>query len=246
VASFAGFAPVSAPAISVTVVIDTPTVGSGYGAAVSAPVFHEVAQQVLEYLGVPHDQPVRSAQQMLLAQKEAEVDGAAEEDSGDLRAMFEQVNSLPVDDPLRQPARATALAANAAADRLAADQAEAARRGTASQSPLLALPERVMAAFRAQGGTSSAMPDDGNSGPVEAPAVRPAVEERRGGAVALDEGRRVAVPAFTGVGLRVAVESAAHAGLRVQPLGSGLAREQAPAAGTMVPLGTEVVVRFAR
>jgi cell division protein FtsI (penicillin-binding protein 3) len=32
----------------------------------------------------------------------------------------------------------------------------------------------------------------------------------------------------------------------VQTLGSGLAREQAPAAGTMVPVGTEIVVRFAR
>ena len=35
-------------------------------------------------------------------------------------------------------------------------------------------------------------------------------------------------------------------GLRVQPVGSGLAREQVPAAGTMVPAGTEVVVRFTR
>ena len=42
VASFAGFAPVSNPAISVAVVIDTPTVGaSKYGGAVSAPVFAE-------------------------------------------------------------------------------------------------------------------------------------------------------------------------------------------------------------
>ena len=39
VASFAGFAPVSNPAISVAVVIDTPTVGSRYGAETSAPVF---------------------------------------------------------------------------------------------------------------------------------------------------------------------------------------------------------------
>ena len=31
-----------------------------------------------------------------------------------------------------------------------------------------------------------------------------------------------------------------------EPVGSGLAREQVPAAGTMVPLGTEVVVRFTR
>ena len=38
----------------------------------------------------------------------------------------------------------------------------------------------------------------------------------------------------------------ARLGLRVQPVGSGLAREQAPAAGTMVPLGTEIVVRFTR
>ena len=35
--------------------IDTPKGASYYGAAVSAPVFAEVAQQVLEYLGVPHD-----------------------------------------------------------------------------------------------------------------------------------------------------------------------------------------------
>jgi cell division protein FtsI (penicillin-binding protein 3) len=57
VASFAGFAPVSAPAISVTVVIDTPTVGNLHGSSVSAPVFREVAQEVLEYLNVPHDRP---------------------------------------------------------------------------------------------------------------------------------------------------------------------------------------------
>ena len=60
VASFAGFAPVNHPAISVTVVIDKPTVGSLYGASVSAPVFREVAQEVLEYLGVPHDQPLKT------------------------------------------------------------------------------------------------------------------------------------------------------------------------------------------
>ena len=44
VASFAGFAPVSNPAISVAVVIDTPTVGTRYGAEPSAPGFAEVAQ----------------------------------------------------------------------------------------------------------------------------------------------------------------------------------------------------------
>ncbi len=71
VASFAGFAPVSNPAISVAVVIDTPTAGGEamhYGGAASAPVFAQVAQQVLEYLGVPHDQPLKTKQQLAEAQ----------------------------------------------------------------------------------------------------------------------------------------------------------------------------------
>ena len=58
IASFAGIAPVNNPVIAVAVVIDNPK-GAYYGAGVSAPVFAEVAQQVLEYLGVPHDIDVR-------------------------------------------------------------------------------------------------------------------------------------------------------------------------------------------
>ncbi len=73
VASFAGFAPVSNPAISVAVVIDTPTVGTRYGAETSAPVFAEVAQQVLEYLGVPHDQPLKTKEEQMQLAKN--VDG---------------------------------------------------------------------------------------------------------------------------------------------------------------------------
>jgi cell division protein FtsI (penicillin-binding protein 3) len=42
------------------------------------------------------------------------------------------------------------------------------------------------------------------------------------------------------------VERADAVGLRVQAVGSGLAREQVPAAGTMVGAGTEIVVRFSR
>ena len=46
--------------------------------------------------------------------------------------------------------------------------------------------------------------------------------------------------------LRVAVESASTAGLALQIVGSGIAREQVPAPGSMVPPGTEIVVRFTR
>ncbi|HZD45081.1 MAG TPA: penicillin-binding protein 2, partial [Acidobacteriaceae bacterium] len=98
IASFTGFAPVNNPAISVAVVIDTPTVGNYHGASVSAPVFKEVAQEVLEYLGVPHDEPMQ-AQPAAPPQEIAE--DAPVEDNGDLQALFAEVNNLPADDPLR-------------------------------------------------------------------------------------------------------------------------------------------------
>ena len=82
----------------------------------SAPVFREVAQEVLEYLGVPHDQPVKTPQQMLEAEKNAGADDVPDEQVGDLNALFDEVNSLPPDDPLRQPANAAAMAENAQAD----------------------------------------------------------------------------------------------------------------------------------
>src|ERR1700727_2804358 len=110
VASFAGFAPVSNPAISIAVVIDTPTAGgeaAHYGGAASAPVFADVAQQVLEYLGVPHDQPLKTKKELQVAQKEA-VDDSPADSTADLNAMFDDVNSLPADDPLRTPANAAA------------------------------------------------------------------------------------------------------------------------------------------
>ena len=119
VASFAGFAPVSAPAIAIAVVIDTPTAGGEamhYGGAASAPVFAEVAQEVLEYLRVPRDQPLKTAKQMLLAKAEAPHEEVSDADAGDLASMFDEVNSLPADDPLRQPAAAAAMVANENAD----------------------------------------------------------------------------------------------------------------------------------
>ena len=54
VASFAGFAPVNSPAITVAVILDS-AVGLHQGGQIAAPVFRRVAQQVLEYLHTPHD-----------------------------------------------------------------------------------------------------------------------------------------------------------------------------------------------
>jgi cell division protein FtsI (penicillin-binding protein 3) len=113
VASFAGIAPVNNPVISVAVVIDTPKGASYYGAAVSAPVFAEVAQQVLEYLGVPHDIDIRPPKTPAKPEKPAHED---DEDNGpDINALFAAVNDLPADDPLRDPAPPPAVPATAEA-----------------------------------------------------------------------------------------------------------------------------------
>ncbi len=107
VASFAGIAPVNNPVISVAVVIDTPRGPSYYGAAVSAPVFAEVAQQVLEYLGVPHDIDIRPPK---AAKPEKPTHEDDEDNAPDINALFAAVNDLPEDDPLRQPAPEPAAA----------------------------------------------------------------------------------------------------------------------------------------
>jgi cell division protein FtsI (penicillin-binding protein 3) len=236
VASFAGMAPVSNPAITVAVVIDTPTVGTGYGGTVSAPVFAQVAQEVLEYLGVPHDQPLKSKKELLLAaapQKDV-FDSAPEQSGADLNAMFADINSLPAEDPLRAAAAKTD------------DSATPTPAALASNNVVASLSDKVLAEFHANGNTTSTIDIGDTKAPIPVPKVIPVVQSRPAGGVVVDAGHRVAVPSFGGAALRSVVEQAGQLGLRVQPVGSGLAHDQVPAAGTLVPIGTEVVVRFAR
>jgi cell division protein FtsI (penicillin-binding protein 3) len=54
VASFVGFAPVENPAVVIIVVVDEPA-GSYYGGTVAAPVFRQIAENVLPYLDVAPD-----------------------------------------------------------------------------------------------------------------------------------------------------------------------------------------------
>jgi len=51
-ASFAGFVPAQNPVLSMIVIIDEPK-GQYYGGDVGAPVFREIASQVLRYIGIP-------------------------------------------------------------------------------------------------------------------------------------------------------------------------------------------------
>ncbi len=150
--------------------------------------------------------------------------------------MFADLNDLPADDPLRN--------LNKPAPPEVAQGAPLPVRA-AKPSVVAALSDKVMRTFHANGNTTSVMPGESVQAAVVAPKIVPVVQPT-GHGVVVDSGPRVAVPSFEGVSLRTVLERAGATGLRVQPVGSGLAREQAPAPGTMVPAGTEVVVRFVR
>ncbi len=68
-----------------------------------------------------------------------------------------------------------------------------------------------------------------------------------GGTVVLDvEEGGVEVPSFLGKNLRIAIEAAQDAGLDLDAIGSGVAREQTPQPGAHVAAGSRVTVRFGR
>jgi len=220
IASFAGFAPVNNPVISVAVVLDSPK-GAYYGADVSAPVFAEVAQQVLEYLGVRHDIDLRP---MTTASKKempvTEDDAAAQGES--IQALYEAANDLPSDDPLRAAANGPA-AANA-------QPPEAAQTASSPTGPNSG----------AQASNSPSLPAPPPAQPAQ-PALQPAANT-----VVIAEAGQLRVPSLLGLSVRQVIEEAGSAGLEVQIAGSGTAREQAPAPGAMVAPGTKIVVRCAR
>ncbi len=70
IASFAGFAPVNTPVVTICVILDSP-VGGHHGGEVGAPVFQRIAQQTLEYLHTTHDVDLPANRQLLLAAKQA-------------------------------------------------------------------------------------------------------------------------------------------------------------------------------
>jgi len=225
IASFVGIAPVNNPVISIAVIIDNPRKGpSYYGTAVSAPVFAEVAQEVLEYLGVTHDTPLVAPPDLAKQHADPQMDeDAPSEHTGDLDALFAEVNNLPPDDPLRNQSNGQQAVPDAANE-----LASAAPPVVAEKPPPAVHPAEV----------KKDTPDP----PLQATGE----PHLTGHGVVVNAGTRVGVPSFVGEPLRVAIESATSAGLALQIVGSGIAREQVPAPGSMVPPGTEIVVRFTR
>jgi cell division protein FtsI (penicillin-binding protein 3) len=216
VASFAGIAPINNPVIAVAVIMDNPKGASYYGAAVSAPVFADVAQQVLEYLSVPHDIDVRQPKTPSKPEKPVQEDDSAA-DQNDVNELFAAANDLPADDPLRQPAIQAQVAVTSAGTTAAPDS---------NAIPLAATP------------ADSSGPQD-TAAPQSPPQSAPTQ-------VTISDGKKLSVPSLIGLPVRKVIEITSAAGLEVQINGSGTVREQAPAPGTQVPTGTKIIVRCGR
>ena len=200
----------------VVAVILDSAVGLHQGGQVSAPVFRRVTQQVLEYLHVPHDLPLAPEHQLLLAQS--------------------KVNDKDLaDDTPDHPGEPLETA----------EVNEAAKPQGVAQTPSSVSADRaqpvVQAAMR-ELVVPSAPP---NQGKTSEPPPQPQLPTS--GTVVLDvEQGGIEVPSFVGKTFRGAVEAAQDAGLELEAVGSGVAREQSPVAGAHVPAGSRVTVQFGR
>lgn len=225
VASFAGFAPVNNPAITVAVILDSPA-GLHQGGQVSAPVFQRVAQQVLEYLHAPHDVELPPNRQVLLARRSVKEDDLAESSPDRLGAALEVAENDAGDLPPTQPA----IPAKPSPGVASSGVVPAALREREAQRP---------SEFeRRSAGDPAVKPDPAASPPTHLPSS---------GTIVLDvEQGGIVVPSFMGKSVRAAIETAEESGLELDAVGSGMAREQSPPPGTHVAAGTRVTVRFGR
>jgi len=234
VGSFAGFAPLNNPQIVVAVILDS-AVGPHQGGQVAAPVFRRVAQQALEYLHTPHDLPLAPNHQLLLASRAKDNDleeGTPDHPGEPLETAEVDGDSSVARTPLRQAQGKLSPATDSATDGAVV---QAAMRQTDSAS-------------------GPSVGDSGAQGPLQPTPRNPAdaavaaqAKLPATGTIVLDvEQGGIAVPSFVGKTVRGAVEAAQDAGLELEAVGSGVARQQVPAAGTHVAAGAHVTVQFGR
>jgi cell division protein FtsI (penicillin-binding protein 3) len=229
--SFAGFAPVNNPAIVVAVIFDSAQ-GPHQGGQIAAPVFQSIAQQTLEYLHVPHDVELPQSRQLLLAEKRVK-DKDLEEGSPDHLGDSVEVADANTSDTLQsKPAgeiHPAATAAQASNDNLV----------PASLTQRESWPEMQSAspsASKTSGKESAAQQSSAKPAPIDSSATV-VLDVAEGGIV---------VPSFIGKSVRSSIEVAEGSGLDLDAEGSGVARDQAPVAGSRVAAGSRIVVRFGR
>ncbi|MGC2325397.1 MAG: penicillin-binding transpeptidase domain-containing protein, partial [Candidatus Sulfotelmatobacter sp.] len=259
IATFAGFAPVNNPQVVVAVILDS-AVGPHQGGQVSAPVFKRIAQQVLEYLHVPHDLPLAPQHQMMLAQSKIK-DKDLEEGTPDHPGEPLETAEVNADSP-ESAAGANANVARALMPANAGGNATAVGDGRVVQAAIRQsepAPSAIASGGSQARQTQSAKPvstSDAKAPPFDRLRAGFLAEDARNGAptsprlpasgtVVLDvEPGGIEVPSFVGKTVRGAVEAAQDAGLELEAVGSGVARQQTPAAGAHVAAGSRVTVQF--
>ena len=222
VASFAGFAPINNPQIAVVVILDS-AVGLHQGGQVSAPVFQRIVQQVLEYQHVPHDVELPPSRQVLLARRNVPDKNLEESSPDHLGASLDMTEA-------------------AAETLMAQAQSKPAAGSSAASSTYSAHVVPTALTQRAQAHAEFAM---ANSSSSQAEDAVTKLASSRTVVLDVEEGG-IEMPSFIGKNVRGALEAAQAAGLDLDAVGSGVAREQSPQPGARVPAGARVLVRFAR
>ncbi|MCU1270847.1 MAG: peptidoglycan synthetase FtsI [Acidobacteriaceae bacterium] len=229
VASFAGFAPVNNPAVTIAVVLDS-AVGLHQGGQVSAPVFTRIAQQVLEYLHTPHDLEIPASRQVWLAQAKAS-EKDLEEGSPD------------------HPGEAIDAAESASNDAIAPalpEKRSAAAAQSNSRDDHAATVSRIVPASLRQTSRSTSFSQTA-SGANSQLLTSSAATLPANGTVVLDvEQGGISVPSFVGKSVRSAIEIAELSGLDLEIVGSGVAQQQSPPPGAHVASGAKITVKFRR
>ncbi len=230
VGSFAGFAPLNNPQIVVAVILDS-AVGLHQGGQISAPVFRRVTQQVLEYLHTPHDLPLAPEHQLLLARAKTK-DRDLEEGTPDHPGEPLETAEVNAD----SSAVSTRQVQGKVSSTTAVTDGEVVQAAMRQSEPTPAQRAATKDAKPAQ--PSPEMAANIDAVPARSPTT---------GTVVLDvEQGGIEVPSFIGKTVRGAVEASQDAGLELEAVGSGLARQQSPPAGTHVASGAHVIVQFGR
>ena len=234
IGSFAGFAPLNDPQIVVAVILDS-AVGLHQGGQVAAPVFRRVSQQVLEYLHTPHDLPLAPSHQLLLAQARMK-DKDLEEGTPDHPG--EPLETAEVEGNSSESAAAKASVARTPSPADVSSNGSVVQAAMRQREPIS---DNAGAASPGKSESQQKAPNSVGAADAEQ-AKRPAT-----GTVVLDvEQGGIEVPSFIGKTVRGAVEAAQDASLELEAVGSGLARQQSPPAGTHVAAGAHVTVQFGR
>jgi cell division protein FtsI (penicillin-binding protein 3) len=219
IASFAGFAPVNNPAITVVVILDSPQ-GEHHGGMVGAPIFQRVAQPVLEYLHTPHDVELPPNRQVLLAERHVTEKDIEEGSPDRLGDQIDPNDAASIAEPASVPDIKPSTESSGVVQ-------AALRQYENSPAPI----------------ASSSKP----IGPSKTASSPPAPAQPAEGTVVLEvEQGGIVVPSFSGKSVRAAVELAQANSLDLDIVGSGLGMDQSPTAGSHVAAGSRVVVKFGR